>query len=137
MSRHVVAATGEIPPGDRKLFVVKGRPIAIFNLGGEYFGLLNRCPHQGGSLCDGVVTGLLESSEPGSYSYSRQGEIVRCPWHGWEFDIRTGQSYCDPERIRTKAYDVAAESGQTVVEGPFVAETVPVQVEENYIVVDV
>jgi nitrite reductase/ring-hydroxylating ferredoxin subunit len=137
MSRHVVAATGDIPPGNRKLFVIKGRPIAIFNLDGEYFGLLNRCPHQGGSLCDGVVTGLLESSEPGSYSYSRQGEIVRCPWHGWEFDIRTGQSYCDPERIRTKAYDVAAESGQTVVEGPFVAETVPVQVEENYIVVDV
>jgi nitrite reductase/ring-hydroxylating ferredoxin subunit len=137
MSRHVVAATGDIPPGNRKLFVIKGRPIAIFNLGGEYFGLLNRCPHQGGSLCDGVVTGLLESSEPGSYSYSRQGEIVRCPWHGWEFDIRTGQSYCDPERIRTKAYEVAAESGQTVVEGPFVAETVPVQVEENYIVVDV
>jgi nitrite reductase/ring-hydroxylating ferredoxin subunit len=137
MSRHVVAATGDIQPGDRKLFIVKGRPIAIFNLAGEYFGLLNRCPHQGGSLCDGVVTGLLESSEPGSYRYSRQGEIVRCPWHGWEFDIRTGQSYCDPERIRTKAYEVAAESGQTVVEGPFVAETVPVRVEENYIVVDV
>jgi 3-phenylpropionate/trans-cinnamate dioxygenase ferredoxin subunit len=137
MSRHVVAATGDIPPGNRKLFVIKGRPIAIFNLDGEYFGLLNRCPHQGGSLCDGVVTGLLESPEPGSYTYSRQGEIVRCPWHGWEFDIRTGQSYCDPARIRTKAYEVTAESGQTVVEGPFVAETVPVQVEENYIVVDV
>ena len=137
MSRHVVATTGEIPPGDRKLFVIKGRPIAIFNLGGEYFGLFNRCPHQGGSLCDGVVTGLLQSSEPGSYTYSRQGEILRCPWHGWEFDIRTGQSYCDPERIRTKAYDVAAEPGRTVVEGPFVAETVPVRVEENYIVVDV
>jgi nitrite reductase/ring-hydroxylating ferredoxin subunit len=137
MSRHVVAPTGDIPPGNRKLFVIKGRPIAIFNLGGEYFGLLNRCPHQGGSLCAGIVTGLLESSEPGTYAYSRHGEILRCPWHGWEFDIRTGQSYCDPERIRTKAYDVAAETGQTVVEGPFVAETVPVQVEENYIVVDV
>ena len=137
MSRHVVAATAEIPPGNRKLFVVKGRPIAIFNLDGEYFGLLNRCPHQGGSLCDGVVTGLIESPEPGTYVYSRKGEILRCPWHGWEFDIRTGQSYCDPERIRTKSYEVAAETGRTVVEGPFVAETVPVSVEENYIVVDV
>ena len=109
MSRHVVAPTGDIPPGNRKLFVIKGRPIAIFNLGGEYFGLLNRCPHQGGSLCDGVVdrpAGIVAS--PGHYTYSRQGEIVRCPWHGWEFDIRTGQSYCDPERIRTKAYEVAA-----------------------------
>jgi 3-phenylpropionate/trans-cinnamate dioxygenase ferredoxin subunit len=137
MSRHVVAPTSDIPPGNRKLFTVRGRPIAIFNLDGEYFGLLNRCPHQGGSLCEGVTTGLLESDEPGHYTYTRKGEILRCPWHGWEFDIRTGQSYCDPEKIRTKSYDVAAEKGAKVVEGPYVAETVPVRVEEDYIVVDV
>jgi len=137
MSRHVVAATSEIPPGARKLVTVKGRPIAIFNLAGEYFGLLNRCPHQGGSLCEGVVTGLLESPQPGTYLYSRKGEILRCPWHGWEFDIRTGQSYCDPERIRTKSYTVQTATGKTVVEGPYVAETIPVRVEEDYIVVDV
>jgi nitrite reductase/ring-hydroxylating ferredoxin subunit len=137
MSRHVVAPTSDIPPGNRKLFTVRGRPIAIFNLDGEYFGLLNRCPHQGGSLCEGVTTGLLESDEPGHYTYTRKGEILRCPWHGWEFDIRTGQSYCDPEKIRTKAYEVAAEKGAKVVEGPYVAETVPVRIEEDYIVVDV
>jgi nitrite reductase/ring-hydroxylating ferredoxin subunit len=137
MSRHVVAPTSEIPPGNRKLFTLRGRPIAIFNLDGEYFGLLNRCPHQGGSLCEGVTTGLLESDEPGHYTYTRKGEILRCPWHGWEFDIRTGQSYCDPEKIRTKSYDVATEKGAKVVEGPYVAETVPVRVEEDYIVVDV
>jgi 3-phenylpropionate/trans-cinnamate dioxygenase ferredoxin subunit len=137
VSRHVVAPTSEIQPGNRKLFTVKGRPIAIFNLGGEFFGMLNRCPHQGGSLCEGIVTGLVGASRPGEYTYSRDGEIVRCPWHGWEFDIRTGQSYCDPERIRTKAYPVATESGATVVNGPYVAETVPVRIEEDYIVVDV
>jgi 3-phenylpropionate/trans-cinnamate dioxygenase ferredoxin subunit len=136
MSRHVVASTREIPPGSRKLFNVKGRPIAIFNLAGEFYGMLNRCPHQGGSLCEGIVTGLVESPSPGEYTYSRDGEIVRCPWHGWEFDIRTGQSYCDPDRIRTKAYPVAAESGASVVNGPYIAETVPVRVEEDYVVVD-
>ena len=135
MARHVVAPVSEIPPGTRRLFTVRGRPIAVFNLGGEFFGLLNRCPHQGGNLCDGHVTGLLQSAEPGAYT--RKGEILRCPWHGWEFDIRTGQSYCDPERIRTKAYSVAVEHGQTVVEGPYVAETIPVRVEEDYVVVDV
>ena len=137
MSRHVLAPTSDIPPGSRKLFTVKGRPIAIFNLEGDFFGMLNRCPHQGGSLCEGVVTGLVLSSNPGEYTYARKGEIIRCPWHGWEFDIRTGQSYCDPERIRTKAYPVDTASGATVIEGPYVAETVPVQVEENYIIVDV
>lgn len=137
MTRHAVAPTSEIPPGARKLVTVKGRPIAIFNLGGEYFGLLNRCPHQGGSLCEGATTGLLESTVPGKYLYTRKGEILRCPWHGWEFDIRTGQSYCDPGRIRAKSYPVQAASGKTVVEGPYVAETIPVRVEEDYVVVDV
>jgi nitrite reductase/ring-hydroxylating ferredoxin subunit len=137
MSRHVVAAASEIPPGGRKLVTVKGRPIAIFNLDGAYYGLLNRCPHQGGSLCDGVITGLLQSPEPGTYVYTRKGEIIRCPWHGWEFDIRTGQSYCDPERIRTRSYPVETTPGGSIVEGPYVAETVPVRVEEDYIVVEV
>ncbi len=136
MTRHVVATVAEIPPGTRKLVEVKGRPIAIFNLEGEFFGLFNRCPHQGGSLCDGLVTGLLEAPQPGEFVYSRKGEIIRCPWHGWEFDIRTGQSYCDPSRIRTRSYNVAVEHGKTVVEGPYVAETVPVKVEEDYVVVE-
>ena len=73
MSRHVVAPTREIPPGSRKLFTIKGRPIAIFNLNGDFYGMFNRCPHQGGSLCEGVVTGLVESTAAGRYSYSRKG----------------------------------------------------------------
>ncbi len=92
MSKHVVATVAEIPPGSRKLVTVRGRSIAVFNLGGEYFGLFNRCPHQGGPMCEGILTGLIESDEPGHYRYSRKGEIIRCPWHGWEFDVRTGQS---------------------------------------------
>ncbi len=136
MSRHVVALAAEIPPGARKLVTVRGRPIAIFNIGGEFFGLFNRCPHQGGSLCDGVLTGLLQSSDPGTFRYIRKGEILRCPWHGWEFDVRTGQSYCDPERLRTRTYPVGVAHGQALVEGPYVAETVPVSVEQDYVVVE-
>jgi len=137
MTRHVVARTSEIPPGERKRFTIKGRPIAVFNLDNAFYGMLDRCPHQGGSLCAGVTTGLVISKEPGQYDYVRKGEFIRCPWHGWEFDIRTGQSYCDPERIRSKSYSVMAESGASVVAGPYVAETIPVAVEEDYIVVDV
>jgi 3-phenylpropionate/trans-cinnamate dioxygenase ferredoxin subunit len=136
MSKHVVAAVRDIPPGSRRLVTVRGRPIAIFNIGGEFFGLFNRCPHQGGSLCEGELSGLVESDQPGEYRYTRRGEILRCPWHGWEFDIRTGQSWCDPARIQTRAYPVEVATGQTVVQGPYVAETVPVTVEEDYVVVD-
>ena len=67
MSKHVVATVAEIPPGQRKLVTVRGRSIAVFNLGGEFFGLFNRCPHQGGPMCEGILTGLIESDEPGQF----------------------------------------------------------------------
>ncbi|MDE2515142.1 MAG: Rieske 2Fe-2S domain-containing protein [Rhodospirillales bacterium] len=137
MSKHVVATLRELPPGSRKRVMVRGRPIAVFNLAGTLYGLLDRCPHQGGSLCAGVLTGLVESDNPGEYRFTRQGEIVRCPWHGWEFDIRTGQSWCDPSRVRAKSYPVEVAPGTSLVEGPYVAETVRVSVEEDYVVVDV
>ena len=131
MSKHVVAMVREIPPGNRKLVTVRGRPIAIFNIKGSFYGLLNRCPHQGGPMCKGVLTGLIESDDPGTYQYSRAGEILRCPWHGWEFDVKTGQSYCDPEKISVRNYPVEVTPGQRVVQGPYVAETIPVTLEEE------
>jgi 3-phenylpropionate/trans-cinnamate dioxygenase ferredoxin subunit len=134
--KHVVAAVNEIPPGGRKLVDVGGRAVVIFNLAGEFFALGNRCPHKGGSLCEGRLTGLVESSEPGEYRYSRRGEIIRCPWHGWEFDIRTGKSWCDPHRVRTRNYAVSIEPGARLVEGPYAAETFPVSVENDYVVVE-
>ena len=75
--KHVVAATNEIPPGGRKLVTADGRAIVVFNLGGEFFALSNRCPHRGGSLCEGNLTGLVLSDEPGQYNYTRRGEIGR------------------------------------------------------------
>jgi 3-phenylpropionate/trans-cinnamate dioxygenase ferredoxin subunit len=54
-----------------------------------------------GSLARGKLTGLVLSQEPGTYQYSRAGEMLRCPWHGWEFDVRTGRSWCDPDRLRS------------------------------------
>ena len=115
---------------------MNGRAIVVFNLGGEFFALNNRCPHRGGSLCQGRQTGLVESDGPGNYRYSRPGEIIRCPWHGWEFDIRTGQSWCDPTRVRARPYAVSVQPGTRLVAGPYVAETVPVSVENDYVVVE-
>ena len=136
MARHVVAAVGETAPGGRKLVHVAGRAVVVFNLGGEFFALGDRCPHKGGSLSQGKLTGLVESSAPGEYRYSRRGEILRCPWHSWEFDVRTGRSWCDPERLRARNYAVSVEPGARVVEGPYVAETFPVSVENDYVVVE-
>jgi nitrite reductase/ring-hydroxylating ferredoxin subunit len=136
MPRHVVAKAAEIPPGTRKLVKAGQREIVIFNVAGELFALSDKCPHRGGSLSLGKMTGAVTSSGPGSYEYNRPGEIVRCPWHGWEFDVRTGRSWCDPERMRLMHYAVSVEAGTRLVEGPYVAETFPVTVEDAYVVVE-
>ncbi len=136
MTLTVVAAVGEIPPGGRKIVTVRGREVGVFNLGGEFYALLNRCPHQGGQLCQGKLVGLVTSTEPGRFDYSRPGEMLKCPWHNWEFDIRTGQSWCDPNSTWVRSYAVTVENGAALAKGPFVAETFAVSVEQDYVVVD-
>jgi 3-phenylpropionate/trans-cinnamate dioxygenase ferredoxin subunit len=137
MVRHVVAKVEEIPPGSRRVVPVRGRDVVVFNVKGEYFALTDRCPHQGGSLCRGKLTGLATASEPGRIRYTRRGEVIRCPWHGWEFDLRTGKSWCDPVRMRVKNYVAAAMPGTELVEGPYTAETFEVTVEDDYVVIEV
>jgi 3-phenylpropionate/trans-cinnamate dioxygenase ferredoxin subunit len=163
-SRYVVAEVDEIPPGGRKIVDLDGISVGVFYVNGEYFALLNWCPHQAARLCEGQLWSALESSVPGEYRTSRPGEVVACIWHGWEFDLRTGQSWCDPERLRVRAYDVAVEPGTAVAgdrgagapaaggaegadgadgaattgrrKGPYVATTYPVSTEGRYVVVD-
>lgn len=137
MSRHVVATVDEIAPGSSKLVTVKGREIGLFNVAGNFYALANRCPHAGGALCQGEVVGLAQSDGPGDYKIARKGEFLRCPWHGWEFEIATGQSYCDPKNLVIRQYPVAVAPGGELVKGPYVAETFPVSIEEKYLVVDV
>ncbi|RUV81353.1 Rieske (2Fe-2S) protein [Mesorhizobium sp. M1A.F.Ca.IN.020.06.1.1] len=137
MSRHVVATVDEIEPGKCKIVTVKGRQIGVFRIKDEFFALINRCPHQGAALCEGDLVGRVESPGPGEYKLARQGEMVRCPWHGWEFDIRTGQSWCDPDSVRARTFAVEVEPGEVLAKGPFQAETVAVNVDGNYVVITV
>jgi 3-phenylpropionate/trans-cinnamate dioxygenase ferredoxin subunit len=137
MTKHVVGKAEDIPPGKRLAVTVKGRPIVIFNLEGEFYGMLNRCPHQSAELAKGIVTGIAVADRVGEVRCVRPGEFIRCPWHGWEFDIRTGQSWCDPARYAVKQFAVDVEAGEEIVKGPYKAETIPVTVEDQYVVVDV
>lgn len=125
--RHTVGQVGEIPPGNRKIVQVAGRSIGIFNVEGRFFAVRNSCPHQGGPLCLGPTMGLVTSDRPGQFNYERDGEILRCPWHGWEFDLATGRSVFDPTRTRVRSYQVEVESLQ--------AEIYPVEVHDEAVIV--
>ena len=154
--RYVVARARDLPEGSSIVVDVGSRSIGVFHEGGAYYALLNRCPHKGAELCRGAVVGSLESPSPGVYEYSRAKPFLQCPWHGWEFDLATGQSYFDPKRMRVRSYAVDVETGGDVSEqidasevgaghpraetgrrrpGPYVAEVYPVAVEDDYLVV--
>jgi nitrite reductase/ring-hydroxylating ferredoxin subunit len=136
MSRHVVCAAAELPPGTRKIVAIDGREIGVFNVEGRLYAVLNRCPHGGAAICTGVIAGLSQSSGPGNYRLERRGEFLRCPWHGWEFDLATGQSWCDPRHTKVRHFEVKLEAGSDLMMGPYVAERYPVAVKDDYIVVD-
>ena len=117
---------------------MNGREIGIFYVGDEFFALFNRCPHQGAPLVPGRhlrPAGIRPARR--LTAWSRKGEMLRCPWHGWESDIRTGQSWCDPDSVLARTFHVSVEPGEALAKGPFMAETVPVRVEQNYVVVEV
>lgn len=138
MGKHVVAPVADLPPGARKLVEAEGRRIAVFNVRGEYFALNDRCPHEGGSLCAGKLAALTVSKEPGDYEWTREDEFIRCPWHGWEFDLRNGRSVCDPKTTRVRLYDVHVEHGnELLAEKTLVAETFPVRIEDDYVVIEI
>jgi nitrite reductase/ring-hydroxylating ferredoxin subunit len=112
--RFVVGKADEIPPGSRKIVRVAGRSIGVFNVAGEYYAIRNRCPHQGAPLCEGKLWGALKSDTPGSFEYNETKDILACIQHGWEFSVRTGQSWCDPKRLRVRAYQVDVQEPEAV-----------------------
>ncbi|MGZ9583663.1 Rieske (2Fe-2S) protein [Paenibacillus marinisediminis] len=111
MAVHMVLNEADIPEGGRVVVQVEGREIGIYRIDGEYFALNNYCPHQGAPLCTGYVSGTNLPSSVYEYDYARKGEIVRCPWHGWEFDIKTGKSLFS-DRVRVKTYEVEVRDGK-------------------------
>ena len=70
-----IAAVDDCPPGEAREYVVQDRIIALFQVDGRFYALDGICPHQGGPLGRGTVC----------------GGIVTCPWHGWQFDVVSGQ----------------------------------------------
>jgi nitrite reductase (NADH) small subunit len=112
--RFPVCKAEALAPGDRLIVDLGGRSVGVFNVGGSFFALHNRCPHRGGPLCLGPITGLTRSTGDFAYAHGDEGRILRCAWHGWEFEIETGRAIADP-KMRAKTFPVTVEGGDVVV----------------------
>ncbi len=92
-----VARVSELPPGEAKEVVAGEQVLALFNVEGKYFALDGVCPHQGGPLGRGSLAGC----------------IVTCPWHGWQFDVTSGQHQLHAQIVQPR-FDVRVE-GQWIL----------------------
>lgn len=108
--RKPVAKVDEISPGKHKIISIGKKTIGIFNVNGNISAILNVCPHELGPICQGKVSGTTLPSQPGEYNWGREGEIIFCPWHGWEFDLQTGACLTD-SRVRLRIFPTSIEDG--------------------------
>ena len=112
---HAVCGADELPPGERRIVDVGGRSIGVLNVDGEYFAVRNTCPHQGGPLCRGTVGGTMLPSAPQEWIFGLEDRVIRCPWHGWEFELESGRSLFAADRVRVRVYTVTVEDGKVML----------------------
>ena len=94
-----IAATDEVAPGNGMVAEVKDKSIALFNVDGTFYAIDNTCIHRGGPLGEGEL----------------EGEIVTCPWHAWEYNVKTGVSVNNPSAC-VATYPVVIDGSEVKVE---------------------
>jgi nitrite reductase (NADH) small subunit len=94
---------------------VSGRPVGVISVGDDFYAVSDRCPHMGASMCTGSLSGTLVPSDPHVLQYGMDERVLRCPWHGWEFDLETGRSLLEPRRYGLRTFRVTEADGQVVL----------------------
>lgn len=116
---YAVADADDLQSGERVVVEIDGRSVGVFCLDGEYYAYPNVCQHQNGPLCEGTVTGTTEAafdrdSLELDIDWTNEGEILSCPWHGWEYHLRTGQCLSRTD-LRLPSFPVDERNGEVVV----------------------
>ena len=113
--RHRVAHADEIPDRGGLVVDVGGIEIGIFRVGERVVAWRNVCPHMAAPVCRGTVAGTTLPSAVYEYDYGRDGEILQCPWHGWEFDLLTGRHLVEGSRAHLREYPVEIDGDHVYV----------------------
>ena len=93
-----VAKKADIPVGSGKTVQIDGTPVAVFNVDGNFYVVDNTCVHQGGPLGEGTL----------------DGSVVTCPWHGWQYDVKTGVNTSNPQ-AKVKSYPIKIEGDDILI----------------------
>lgn len=105
--KKAVARLEELPPGSSRPVMRDGQEVALFNVDGQIHALTHRCPHRSGPLAQGTVERVPDPADPGA----RPTLAVRCPIHGWVFELSTGRCLTRPS-ASVQTYPVTCEQGE-------------------------
>ena len=122
MREVIIGSVSEFADPGRKIIGFEGFEVAVFKLDGEFYAYLNQCPHMGGPACQGKMIAKVEEiiaddRTSKGMAFSRTRMHIVCPWHGFEFDIRTGVHPGNP-RARLRKIKVAVTDGDVVIAVP-------------------
>jgi nitrite reductase (NADH) small subunit len=93
-----VARAEEVPPGTARVVKAGDRDLALFNVDGEFYATQGQCLHLKGPLGDGGL----------------DGPVITCPWHGWQYDVRTGENEFD-RAIQLETFEIVVENGDVKI----------------------
>lgn len=111
-----VGKIADFPAGKFTIVQVEGREIGITQLkNGEFRAVRNLCPHKGAPVCKGFISGTMLPGNVGELVYGRDGEILVCPWHGYEFDLNTGEQVYQGENNKLLMYPATVKDDEVVV----------------------
>jgi 3-phenylpropionate/trans-cinnamate dioxygenase ferredoxin subunit len=115
--RHVLFPLTELEPGQMRSVDVDGIDIVVArDLDGQVYALRNRCAHAAACLSKGrLLRKVAVGGEVDRYELTEE-LIIRCPWHGYEYELPTGRCLADPRRTRVRSYPVTIEDGTVCIE---------------------
>jgi nitrite reductase (NADH) small subunit len=106
----------EFEPGKFRIVEARGHEIGVIRLeDGSFHAVRNYCPHKGAPICKGIVGGTWPPTAPGELAFERAGEVLVCPWHGYEYDLRTGVELYQPEPTKLRKFKTEVRDGVVFV----------------------
>jgi nitrite reductase/ring-hydroxylating ferredoxin subunit len=110
-----VGPVESFPDGQVSIITLGRIEVGIIRWSGKVYAVSGICTHQGGPLCRGVLSGRLAGTAPGDMTLEDAAPVIACPWHGWEFDVCTGEAIWDPA-VRVRTFPVKIVADRVLVE---------------------
>jgi 3-phenylpropionate/trans-cinnamate dioxygenase ferredoxin subunit len=108
----------DFPPHRWTLVEVDGRELGVFNTGERFYCVRNKCPHEGAPLCVRELTGTMLPSAPRTFEWGLEDRVLTCPWHGWQFDVESGEMVFGTGARRLTTYELEVSDGVLLLGEP-------------------